>query len=71
MEKLANGALVTPTPGPCLNKKTIFPGMGISMLTHWGTHICISKIIIIGSDNDLLPGGRQTIIWTNAGIIVN
>ena len=41
-------------------------------LTHWGrvTHICISKQIIIGSDNGLSPGRRQTIIWTNAGILL-
>ena len=40
-------------------------------LTHWGrvTHICISKITIIGSDNGLSPGRRQTIIWTNVGIL--
>ena len=40
-------------------------------LTHWGwvMHICVSKLTIIGSDNGLLPGGRQTIIWTNVGIL--
>ena len=39
---------------------------------HWGrvTHICVSKIIIIGSDNGLSPGRRQAIIWTNAGILL-
>ena len=31
---------------------------------------CISKIIIIGSDNGLPPGQRQAIIWTNAGILL-
>ena len=43
-----------------------------SALTHWGrvTHICISKITIIGSDNGLSPGRRQAIIWTNAGILL-
>ena len=42
------------------------------ILTHWGrvTHICVSKIIIIGSDNGLSPGRRQAIIWTNAGILL-
>ena len=37
-------------------------------LTHWGrvTHICIGKLTILGSDNGLLPGWRQAIIWTNA-----
>ena len=41
-------------------------------LTHWGrvTHICVSKLAIIGSDNGLSPGQRQAIIWTNAGILV-
>ena len=39
-------------------------------LIHWGrvTHICVGKLIIIGSDNGLSPGRRQAIIWTNAGI---
>ena len=38
-------------------------------LTHWGrvTHICLSKLTIISSDNGLSPGRRQAIIWTNAG----
>ena len=38
-------------------------------LTHWGrvTHICVSKQIIIGSDNGLSPARRQVIIWTDAG----
>ena len=41
-------------------------------LTHWGrvTHICICKPTIIGSDNGLSPGRRQTIIRTNAGILL-
>ena len=34
------------------------------------THICVSEIIIIGSDNGLSPGRRQAIIWTNAGILL-
>ena len=42
------------------------------LLTHWGrvTHTCVSKLTIIGSDNGLSPGWRQTIIWTNAGILL-
>ena len=38
-------------------------------LTYWGrvTHICVNKLIIIGSDNGLSPGRHQAIIWTNAG----
>ena len=41
-------------------------------LTHRGrvTHICVSKITIIGSDNGLSPDRRQTVIWTNAGILL-
>ena len=39
---------------------------------HWGrlTHICVSKLTIIGSDNGLSPGRRQAIIWTNAGMLI-
>ena len=41
-------------------------------LTHWGrvTHICVSKLTIIDSDNGLSPDRRQAIIWTNAGILL-
>ena len=41
-------------------------------LTHWGrvTHICLSKLTIIDSDNGLSPERRQAIIWTNAGILL-
>ena len=41
-------------------------------LTHWGrvTHICVSKLTIIGSDNGLSPGRHKAIIWTNAGILL-
>ena len=43
-----------------------------SGLIHWDrvTHICVSKLTIIGSDNGLSPGQRQAIIWTNAGILL-
>ena len=36
----------------------------IGLLTHWGrvTHICVSKLTIIGSYNGLSPGRRQAII---------
>ena len=30
----------------------------------------VSKLTIIGPDNDLAPGRRQTIIWTNAWILL-
>ena len=47
-------------------------GPGGPWLTHWGrvTHICVSKLTIIGSDNGLSPGRRQVIIWTNDGILL-
>ena len=40
--------------------------------TRWGrvTHICVSKLTIIGSDNGLSPGLGQAIIWTNDGILL-
>ena len=34
------------------------------------THICVSKLTVIGSDNGLPPGRRQAIIWTNAQILL-
>ena len=41
-------------------------------LTHWGrvTHICVSELTIIGSDNGLSPGRRQAIIWNNDGLLL-
>ena len=38
---------------------------------HWGrtTHICVSKLAVIASDNGLSSGRRQAIIWNNAGIL--
>ena len=57
---------------PCF----IQTGLGLyrcnHILTHWGrvTHICVSKLTIIGSDNGLSPGRRQAIVWTNAGILL-
>ena len=40
--------------------------------THWGraTHICVSKLTIIGSEDGLSPGRRKAIIWINAGILL-
>ena len=42
------------------------------ILTHGGqvTHICVSKLTIIGSDNGLSPGRHQAINWTNAGMLL-
>ena len=41
-------------------------------LTHWGrvTHICIGNLTITGLHYGLLPGRRQAIIWSNAGILL-
>ena len=43
----------------------------MACLTHWSRvmHICVRDLTIIGSDNGLLPGQRQAIIWTNARIL--
>ena len=34
------------------------------------THVCVSKLTIIGSDNGLSLGRQETIIWTNDGILL-
>ena len=34
------------------------------------THICITKLTIIGSNNGLSPTRHQAIIWTNDGILL-
>ena len=42
-------------------------------LTPWGwvTNICVGNLNITGlTDNGLLPGQHQGIIWTNAGILL-
>ena len=41
-------------------------------LTCWCrvTHICVSKLTIIASDNNFSPGRRRAIIWTNDGIVL-
>ena len=43
------------------------------VLTHWSRvmHICISKLTIIDSDNGLLPGRCQAIIWNQWWNVVN
>ena len=54
--------------------KSLFFNLDIEITssTHCGRvmHICISKLTIIGSDNGLLPGRCQAIIWTNDGILL-
>ena len=41
-------------------------------LIHWGqvTHICVSELTIIGSDDGLSPGRRLAIIWNSAGLLL-
>ena len=48
------------------------PPLDIDGLTYWGrvTHICVSELTIIGSDNGLSPGWHLAIIWTNARILL-
>ena len=43
----------------------------IDLLTHLSraTHICVSKLTIIASDNGLSSGRCEAIIWTSAGIM--
>ena len=45
---------------------------GILCLTHWGrvTHIWVSKVTSIGSDNGLSPDWHQAIVWTNSEILL-
>ena len=42
----------------------------VSMITSGLMHKYVSKLTIIGSDDGLLPGRHQAIIWTNAGIFL-
>ena len=50
---------------------SMYPSKFCYDLTHWGraTHICVSKLTIIASDNGLSLGRRQAIIWNNVGIL--
>ena len=72
-----NGTEIRPFPFKKMRCKTSAAKsrlccQGINVLTHWGrvTHISVSKLIIIGSDNGLSPSRRQAIIWTNAGTLL-
>ena len=60
------------TPWHMYRYKTLIKQRHNSSLTHWGpvTHIYVSKLTVIGSDNGLSPSRRQAIIWTNAGILL-
>ena len=54
------------------SKRNIQPCLHHHTLSHWGrvTHICVSKITIIGSDNGLSQGRRQAITWTNVVLLL-
>ena len=72
--------------GPCSGRWGILPhawlvtvslllmltGHTPAILSHWGRvkYICVSEIIIIGSDYGLSPGRHQAIFWTNVGILL-
>ena len=49
-----------------------FNDQGVVFLTQWGgvTHICVTKLTIVGSDNGLSPGQGQAIIYSNAVILL-
>ena len=71
--QIASNTLVASTTALYLDTATRSDQCSImlSTLTHWGrvTHICVSDLTSIGSDNGLSPGRRQAIIRTNAGIL--
>ena len=49
------------------------PDLSFDMqLTHWAqtTHICVSKLTSIGSNNGLSPGWPQAIVWTYTGTLL-
>ena len=48
----------------------IFSNMAHIAHCSWVTHICVSKLTIIGLDNGLSPEWRQASIWNNAGILL-
>ena len=59
------GKLLQTVSGPHFHLRLIM------ILTHWGrvTHICVSDLTSIGTDNGLSPGRRQAIIRTNVWIL--
>ena len=64
--------IIKTTPKSHFHISGLFGVESLSQLTHWGrvTHICVSNLTIIGSDNGLSSGRCQAIIWTNAGILL-
>ena len=63
---------ITAEDKKCTHASRFVVGWYWSILTHWGraTHICVSKLTIIGSGNGLSPDRRQAIIWTNTGLLL-
>ena len=63
---------------PHKKNNILVPFLGIPCSTGWfvislrlcDVYIYVSKLTIIASHNGLSPGRRQTIIWTNAGILL-
>ena len=55
-----------------ISHSSLYGFVSYFLLTQWGrvTQICVGNLTIIGSDNGLSPGRRQSIIWTNAGILL-
>ena len=55
-----------------LPKGEVLVYLCVSTLIDWGpvTHIYVSNLTGIGSDNSLLPGQRHVIIWTDAGLLL-
>ena len=53
-------------------KQYLMDGLNHNHLTRWGRvmHTYICNLTIVSSDNGLLPGWHQAIIWTNAGILL-
>ena len=43
-----------------------------TLITHWGQviYVFVSNLATIGTDNCLLPGRHQAIIWISAGILL-
>ena len=69
---IGRSQLSNPSDLPCLYGIWFPWPLLLKPLTLWGrvTHICVSKLTIIVSDNGLSPSRRQAIIWTNAWILL-
>ena len=51
-------------------KLSMMPMFNSLRRSEWATHICVSKLPIIGSDNGLSHGWCQAIMWNNAGLLL-